>query len=465
MQDDLLYEPLHAIAPRIARGDVSPSELTRATLARIERLDPILSSYLLVTAERALAAAAEAEREIAAGRHRGPLHGVPIAIKDLCDWRGLATTCASALAADGAAERSATVVEKLEAAGAVIVGKTNLYEYAFMGYHPGWPVPRNPWRTDVDTGGSSSGSGAAVAAGLCFAALGTDTGGSIRMPSAWCGLVGLKPTYGRVSRAGVFPLAASLDHVGPMTRTVRDAALVYDAIAGPDPRDPTSLRDAPSPVAPTLDQPIDGVRVGWDEEFASAGASGDVVDAVRASLDVLAAAGARIVPVSVPPVEELLRAWPVICAGDALAAHASNYPSRAADYGPSIRSFFEFAAQQTAADYARMHDVRQRWRGELAAVFDGVDVLACPSTFGTPPPAGAIDPHGTFSPAIFPFGRFTFPLNCTGSPTLSLPCGFTGDGLPYSLQLVARHAEEALLCRVGNAYERATPWHERHPSL
>jgi amidase len=463
--NDLHFLSLHEIADRIARRELSPVELTRTILARIERLDPTLCSYLSVLPERALAAAADAEREIAAGRHRGPLHGVPIAIKDLCDWRGTVTTCASPLVVGGEAARSATVVDRLEAAGAVILGKTNLYEYAFMGYHPGRPVPRNPWRSDADTGGSSSGSGAAIAAGLCFAALGTDTGGSIRMPSAWCGIVGLKPTYGRVSRAGVFALAASLDHVGPMARTVRDAALVHDAIAGPDPRDATTLPDAPSPVSASIDTPITGVRIGWDEAYASAGASPDVVDAVHAAVQVLADAGARVVPVSLPPVDEVLQAWAVICAGDALATHAATYPSRAGEYGPSIRSFFEYGAKLGAVDYARAHEERLRFCGAFARLFADVDVLACPSTFATPPEAGAIDPRGRFDPGIFPFGRFTFPFNCTGSPTLSVPCGFTADGLPHSLQLVGRHADEALLCRVGHAYESATTWHTRRPSI
>ena len=465
MPHEPFYLPLHEVADRIERRELSPVELTRAILERIERLDGTLLSFLSVFPERALATAKQAEQEIAAGRRRGPLHGVPIAIKDLCDWTGTATTCASPVASGRQATQSATVVERLEAAGAVIVGKTNLYEFAFMGYHPGRPVPQNPWRSDADTGGSSSGSGAALAGGLCFAALGTDTGGSIRMPSAWCGLVGLKPTYGRVSRAGVFPLAASLDHVGPMARTVRDAALVQDVLAGPDPRDPTSLPGPPPSTAAGIATPITNVRIGWDESYATAGAHPDVVEAVRVAVQVLAGAGARIVPITLPPVDDVLQAWAVLCAGDALAAHAATYPSRAAEYGPSIRSFFEYAAQLGAIDYARAHEERLRFSGAFARVFADVDVLACPSTFATPPEAGAIDPRGRFDPGIFPFGRFTFPYNCTGSPTLSVPCGFTPDGLPHSLQLVGRHEDEALLCRVGHAYEQATTWHTRHPSI
>jgi amidase len=463
MSGDLLAQPLHAVAALLARRAVSPIELTEATLERIARLDPILHCYLAVAPERALQAARRAEAEIAAGRYRGPLHGVPIALKDLFDWQGAVTSCASPMRAARRATCSATVVERLEAAGAVLVGKTNLYEYAFMGYHPGAPQPRNPWNLDCDTGGSSSGSGAAVAAGLCFAALGTDTGGSIRMPSAWCGVVGLKPTYGRVSRAGVFPLAATLDHVGPLARTVRDAALLLDAIAGPDSRDPSARTGAAPAAVSDCDAGIAGLRIGWDQSFAAGGADAPVVAAVRAALQVLEAAGARVVPVTVAPLAPVLEAWAVICAREALATHAAAYPARADEYGPSIRSFLDWATQFSAVDEARMRAVRSEWSEAFARVFDHIDMLACPSSFSTAPPAGALDPHGAFSPAIFPFGRYTFPFNCSGSPTLSVPCGFTPDGLPHSLQLVGRHMDETLLCRVGHAYQEATDWHRHRP--
>ncbi|MFN8643291.1 MAG: amidase [Candidatus Binatia bacterium] len=334
-----------------------------------------------------------------------------------------------------------------------------------MGYHPTRPIPVNPWRADCSTGGSSSGSGAAVAAGLCAAALGTDTGGSIHIPAAWCGTVGLKPTYGRVSRAGVFPLGASLDHVGPLARSVAGAAHVLDALAGADPRDPTTLRKPPPACAAALAGGVRGLRIGWDEAYATTMVLPAVTEAVHAAVETLARAGATIVPVSVPPVEDVLAAWPVLCAGDALAAHAATYPARAADYGPSFRSFLAYGSRLTAADYAARHLQRLEWAGAFRAVFESCDALACPSSFMPAPAIDALDPYGEFSDAIAPFLRFTAPFDFSGSPTLSLPCGFTPDGLPHSLQLVGRHGDEALLCRVGHAYQLATDWHRRRPAL
>jgi len=463
--EELCTTSLTEVAALLARGALSPVELTRAVLARIERLDGALHSYLTVTAEHALAAARAAEAELQRGARRGPLHGVPVGVKDLCATRGIRTTCASAVCPDAPPDRDATVVRRLAAAGAVMVGKTNLTEYALMGYHPTLPRPRNPWNPTRDTGGSSGGSGAAVAAGLCFAAIGTDTGGSIRMPSGWCGVVGLKPTYGRVSRAGVFPLGASLDHVGPMTRRVADAAAALDAMAGFDPDDPTTLRGPAPECAAAIGGDVRGVRIGWDAGFVAGGTQSDYADTVERAVRQLEAEGARVVEVSLPPVEALLPAWPVLCAAEALVAHAPTYPARAADYGPTFRSFLEYATTLSAAQYAAAHEARMRWAGQLRGVFEQIDVLACPSTFITAPPLELIDPLSPFNPAIAPFMRFVAPFNFSGSPTLSLPCGFDGEGLPYSLQLVGRHAEEALLCRVGHVYEQATEWHRRRPPV
>jgi amidase len=447
------------------RRELSAVELTKAMLARIERLDSHLHSYLTVTPERALAAAAEADRELAHGRRRGPLHGIPIGIKDLCATRGVRTTCASGVFADVTPDYDATVVRRLDAAGAVMLGKLNLTEFALMGYHPTLPRPRNPWNARHDTGGSSSGSGAALAAGLCFAAIGTDTGGSIRLPSAWCGVVGIKPTYGRVSRFGVFPLAASLDHVGSMARRVADAAAMLDAIAGPDPQDPTSLPDAPPRCLDAIGAPISGIRIGCDIRFMAEGAHPEVVSAVQRALGVLADLGAHIVEVTIPPFEELVSGWPIICAADSAAAHAPTFPSRRAEYGPTFRSFLDYAATLRAQDYAAAHEKRLVWSGQLRAMFEHVDLFACPSMFMTAMPADLLDPYGPFLPDIAPSMRFVAPFDFSGSPTLSIPCGFTDEGLPHSLQLVARHGAEPLLCRVGHAYESATDWHLRQPPL
>jgi amidase len=463
--DDLCWLTLTDAADLIASRQLSPVELTRAVLDRITHLQPTLHAYLAVLADAALAAAHTAEADIAAGRHRGPLHGVPVAVKDLCDLRGTATTCASRVRGDDPATADATCVTRLRDAGAVIVGKTNLTEFALMGYHPQLPIPLNPWGLDRSTGGSSSGSGVAVAAGLCMAALGTDTGGSIRIPASWCGTVGLKPTYGRVSRAGVFPLGASLDHIGPLTRTVADAAAVLDVLAGPDPRDPTARRQAPPECAAALAGGVRGLRLGWDEAYAATMVLPAVTEAVYAAVQRLRELGAEIVRVRVPAVDDVVSAWPVLCGGDALAAHRAYFPSRAAQYGPSFRTFLEYAQSLTAAEYAARHEQRLNWAGAFTEVFEHCDALACPSTFMPPPPADALDPYGEFSDAIAPFMRFTAPFNFSGSPTLSVPCGFTADGLPQSLQLVGAHGAEALLCRIGHAYQLATDWHRRRPPL
>ena len=462
---ELCTRSLSEVAALIERREVSPVELTTAMLTRIERLDPTLHAYLTVTPERALAAARAAESELARGKRRSPLHGIPIAVKDLCAARGARTTCASRVLGDLASDVDATVVRRLESAGAVLLGKQNLTEFALMGYHPALPRPRNPWNLQCDTGGSSSGAGAATAAGLCFAAIGTDTGGSIRYPSAWCGVVGLKPTYGRVSRAGVFPLAASLDHVGPLARRVADAALVLDAIAGFDPDDPTTLREPPPSAVPAADAGVRGLRVGWDERFVRDGTHPEAADAIERAVRTLAAAGADVRPVDVPPVEAVLPAWPVLCSAEAAVAHAPTFPLRAADYGPTFRTFLEYASTLRAQDYAAQHCARMEWSGRLRGVFEQVDAIACASTFMTAPPLELIDPYAPFDTDFVPFLRFTAPFNFSGNPTLSIPCGFSDKDLPYSLQLVGRHGDEALLCRLGHTYEQATDWHRRRPPV
>ena len=466
MDNEICYRTLTEAAASLRRGDISSSELTRAVLARIDRLDPQLHSYITVTAERALDRARQAERELAAGTDRGPLHGIPIAVKDLIDIRGVRTTCASRVRDDFVADRDATVVEHLEAAGAVILGKLNLTEFAMSGYARTLPIPLNPWNAEKSPGGSSSGSGVATSAGLCFASLGTDTGGSIRGPSAWCGVVGLKPTYGRVSRHGVFPLGMTLDHVGPMTRSVADAAAMLEVMAGRDPRDPTSL-DAPAPrCSAALSGGVRGVRIGVDERFIQGFAHPDVVTALFAALEVLQKLGATVVAASLPDVtDELLKEWFVLCSAEAVVGHAATYPSRADAYGPSFRSFLEYGASLRASDYARAHVARVEFGRRLQAAFDSADVLACPGMFMQAPPADAVDPYGPITPELAPFVRFTAPFNFSGNPTLSVPAGFSDDGLPHGIQLVGPLLGEAVLCRVGYAYEQATEWHQRRPPV
>ncbi|MEA2625438.1 MAG: amidase [Candidatus Binatota bacterium] len=461
---ELCFTSLTEVARRIEKRELSPVEVTRALLERIDALEPTLHSYLTVLHDRALGQAREAEREIQSGRYRGPLHGVPIAVKDLCWTKGIATTCASKVLRDWRPDEDAAVVEKLEQAGAVIAGKLNLTEFAVTWYHPELPVPRNPWNLERWPGASSSGSGVATAAGLCFGSLGTDTGGSIRFPSASCGIVGLKPTYGRVSRYGVFPLGESLDHVGPMTRTVADAAAMLEVIAGFDPRDATSCRDSVPRYRDALGRGVRGIRVGFDEGYVSEGTAPEVAASVRDAVRLLEKQGAEIVDIHLPDVRETLTAWISICAPETAAAHERTFPSRADDYGPGFRSFLELGTRIAATDYAKAHRVREHFTGALAAVWDEVQVIACPSMPMLPPPADSFAATVSDWGDVAPVLKYTAPFNLSRNPTLSVPCGFA-EGLPISLQLVAPHFDETILCRVGDAYQSATEWHERHPSV
>lgn len=457
---------LSETAKQIQSGELSPVLLTQSMLRRIGEVDARLHSYVTVMEEQALAQAQAAEQEIAQGRSRGPLHGMPIAVKDLCFTKGVRTSVGAQMMAEWVPESDGTVVQKLVNAGAVLLGKLHMTEFALRWHHPYRPIPTNPWGADRWPGVSSSGSGVAVAAGLCFGALGTDTGGSIRFPAASCGTVGLKPTYGRVSRAGVFPLAASLDHVGPLTRSVADAAIMLQAIAGYDSQDPTSSRLPVPDYLGMLEQGVDGVRLGVDANFIERGVHPDVSAAVGAAVALLEELGAQIVEVNVPEpdAEETAHAWRTLTAADALVAHKGLYPERREEYGP-FRELLYNGAQQSAQEYAQAHALREEFACRLSVLFEQIDILICPTM---PTTAPRMDAQGN---AILEAGyvrtRYTYPFNFSRNPTLSLPCGFDGQGLPVSLQLVGRHFEEALLCQVGHAYEEAANWRvaEKLPKL
>lgn len=459
------FRTITEISEGIASKQLSPVDVTSAMLQRIEQLDSELKSYATVMADTAIAAAQAAEREINAGTYRGPLHGVPIAVKDLCFTKGVRTMGAAKVLADHIPTFDGTVIAKLKAAGAILLGKLNLTEGAMGGYNPEFNIPKNPWNPDRWTGSSSSGSGVATAAGLCFGSLGSDTGGSIRFPAAACGIVGIKPTWGRVSRYGVLALAESMDHVGPMTRRVADAAIMLQVIAGYDPNDPTSL---PNPVPNMLEgigQDLQGIRVGFDENYATHDIDVELADAVRAGVEVLADHGAEIVEVELPDVDEYVAAWPTLCATEAVAAHAATYPSQRDAYGPWFRGWLDMGAKVTGAEYAKANNLRAACTGHLRKVFTEIDVLVCPSMSAPP---HAITPeilYGAYEPRHPKFQRFTVPFNYNGAPTLSVPCGMNSDGLPLSIQFVGKHLTEPLLCRVGHAYEYATPWRDHHPDV
>jgi amidase len=460
----LCFLTLSELSAALRKREVTSTEATRAVLDRIHKLNPTLRAYLTVLDDSALRQAETADKEIAAGKYRGALHGVPIAVKDLCWTKGVPTTCASRVLRDFRPDSNATVVDRFEAAGAVLLGKLHLTEFAMAWYHPEIPTPLNPWNPALWPGASSSGSGAAIAAGLCYAAIGTDTGGSIRFPSAANGIVGLKPTWGRVSRHGVFPLGESLDHIGPMTRSVADAALVLGAIAGRDPKDDTSL-DAPlDDYAAAAGAGAFSVRIGLDEKYV-AEASDDVATAVMQAARDFEKIGARLVKVKIPETEQCLSAWTTVCAAEAAAGHAATYPSKAADYGRGFRSFLEIGASTRAQDYADANMVRERFARRFNALFDQIDMIACPSMPMATLPGDGIPPDAEGFKGPNPLMRFTAPFNFSRNPTLSMPGGDGHGGPPPSLQLVGRWLGEATLLRVGAAYERATEWHKQRPRL
>ena len=461
----LHFRTITEISEDIAAKQLSPVEVTAAMLQRIEELDGQLKSYATVIAEQAMAAAQKAEQEINAGTYRGPLHGVPIAVKDLCFTKGVRTMGAAKVLTDHVPAFDGTVITKLEAAGAVLLGKLNLTEGAMGGYNPEFDIPKNPWHPDRWTGSSSSGSGVATAAGLCFGSLGSDTGGSIRFPAAACGIVGIKPTWGRVSRYGVLALAESMDHVGPMTRSVADAAIMLEAIAGYDPNDPTSLPDPVPNMLEGIGQDLQKVRIGFDENYTTNGIDAELADAVRAGVEILADQGAKIVEVELPDVDAYVSAWPTLCSAEAVAAHAATYPSQRDAYGPWFQGWLDMGAKVTGAEYAKANNLRAACTGHLRRVFAEIDVLVCPSMSAPP---HAITPeilYGAYEPREPKFQRFTVPFDYNGAPTLSVPCGMNSEGLPLSIQFVGRHLTEPLLCRVGHAYEIATPWHNLHPDI
>jgi amidase len=463
---ELCTKTLTEVAELINKKEVSPVELTQAMLDRISAVDGKLYSYITVASDLALQQARAAEQEIVKGMYRGPLHGMPIAVKDLCYTKGIRTTCASKILANWVPDYNAAVVEKLNAAGAVLLGKLGMTEFALAGYHPSVHPPVNPWNPERWPGASSSGSGVATAASLCFGSLGSDTGGSIRFPSAACGIVGVKPTYGKVSRYGVFPLGESLDHIGPMTRSVADAAVMLRAIAGFDPKDPTTRRVTVRDYLDTVYNGVKGIRIGVDEAYCTTGADPQVSKAVLATTAVFKDLGASIQEVKVSGIEEAADAWYTICAAETAAAHEQFYPSRADDYGPTFRAFLAEGAKIRGIDYAKAHVTRQAVRRMLDDLLQKVDLLLCPSAPVIPMLLKDFPPNAVLTRADTPgLLRHTGPFDLTGSPTISVPCGFSTEGLPLSLQLIGRHDEEGLVMQAGHAYEQATGWHKRRPAV
>jgi amidase len=459
------YLEIGDIARQLATRKVSSVELTEHLLRRIERLDPALKSYALVTPELALAQATEADRMLDKRQILSQLHGVPIAVKDLCFTQGIATAAGMPLHRDFVPAFDATVVRRLREAGAVLLGKLQLTEGAFADHHPAVAPPVNPWHADHWSGASSSGSGVATAAGLCFGSLGSDTGGSIRLPSAADGVTGLKPTWGRVSRHGCFELAASLDHIGPMCRSADDAAIMLGAIAGIDADDPTTLRaDVPDYQAADARE-LRGLRVGYDEGYALANVEPDVRRAVEDALRVMRSLGASIVPMKFPDVDGAVADWPLNCAVETAVAHEATFPSRRAEYGPGLAAFIEAGRALSGTDYQRILLRRREFTGRVQRSLDAVDVMLIPAIPFTVPTVQRMATLGQVPAELAALIRFTAPLSMSANPTLTVPAGFTAKGLPVAVQFVGQHLGEPAICRAGRAFQGATDWHRRHPRL
>ena len=464
MSSDLHYLSLDEVARRLKARKVSSVEATTALLDRIEALDPKLKAYATVTRDRALADAKARDAETAAGRSRGPLHGVPIAVKDLCNTEGVPTAGGMAIHRNNVPVKDATVVARLKQAGAVILGKLQMTEGAFGAHHPSIPAPLNPWNARYWTGSSSSGSGAATAAGLCFGSLGSDTGGSIRFPSTMNGLSGLKPTWGRVSRAGVFALADSLDHIGPMTRSALDAAIMLGVIAGADDDDPTAV---PLPVpdyAGSIGAGVKGRRIGLPTNMS------DLDEESQRTLDgavqALRGAGATIVDVALPgDFNNGSRDWVALCAIETALAHEATYPSRATEYGPVLAGLIEMGRRLSGLEIARLQVRRAALTGGLNRLLARLDLLLVPVMGRAVWSLDTLAAGGRDPESVAARLRYTAPFDLSGHPTLTLPGGMSCDGVPTGFQIVGRAFDEGPILAAGHAFQQSTDWHLKRPPL
>jgi amidase len=464
---NLHYLGLLEVADLIRRRTVTSEEVTRQLLARIERNEGRLNSIALLLAESALEEARRADAEIAAGFHRSRLHGVPIGVKDLLWSEGLPTAAGTKVLADFRPPADATVVKRLKQAGAVIIAKLQMTEGATVHHHPDVARPENPWAADRWTGVSSSGSGVATAAGFCFGSIGSDTGGSIRMPSSANNLTGIKPTWGRVSRHGLVHLSESLDHLGPMARSTEDAAAILQVIAGADSLDPTALTDPTPDYLACRERGVGDLVLGIDWDFAVGGMPDEIVQCLHDALAVFQELGVRVRTITLPWTEaEFAETLPIFDA-EVLAAHAGHFPGKAEDYGPWLRTMLHDAsANVDRATLARAYMARDRYKGRMRALFRDVDLILTPALGQLLPTWREIESRsyaeGPFNPDLV---RFTLPFNVAGTPALSFPGGFAAPGLPIGLQLVAPWLGEGTLISAGAAFQQATAFHTRHPVL
>jgi aspartyl-tRNA(Asn)/glutamyl-tRNA(Gln) amidotransferase subunit A len=457
------------VAPLIHKGKLSPMELTEAFLRRISHLQPKLNAFITITAELARKQARQAEREIMKGKYRGPLHGIPITLKDLFYTAGIRTTAGSKILRSFIPKENAAVVDSLYAAGAVLLGKTNLHEFAYgvTTNNPHYGPVHNPWDVERISGGSSGGSAAAVSAALGLASLGTDTGGSIRIPAAACGVVGLKPTRGLVPLQGVIPLAFSLDHVGPICRCVEDVALMMEVIAAPGGPKAGNWPQVGRLFTRSLRGGVKKIRIGIPKQYFFDRLHKEVREFVLTACATLGQMGAELREVEVKGMEEAVPLVAVITVGEALSYHWNWLQTRPEDYGADVRERMKVSENQRTVDYLQAQEKRRRFTENFVRVFDSVDVLIAPTLPVPPPLIGQKEiPWGrTKEDVRAALLRMTRPGNLTGLPAISLPCGLTADGLPVGLQIFGRHYDEPTLLQVAYAYEQATPWHTMFPPI
>ena len=455
------FATISQAAAAIRAGATSAVELTRLCLARVELLDGLLNAFITVTADAALDEARQADRELAAGRDRGPLHGIPVAIKDLVDTRGVFTTYGSRYYSDHVPEDDAAVITRLRDAGAVFLGKTGLHELAFgtTSVNPFFGAIGNPWRPDYHPGGSSGGSAVAVAAGMAFAAIGTDTGCSIRLPAQCCGSVGHKPTYGLVSAAGVLPLVPSMDHVGPMTRSVRDAALMLEAIAAGDENDPGDVSQALDNLIERMEAPIAGRVVGVPTDYFFKGGDEDVKSIVKEAIGVFEELGARVESVDLPDCHQAYSEANATFS-EVVDVHREALADDIDAFSEPFRARYSSMTRYSPAAYEKAQRFRREFTRGMEEILERVDVLVMPTaTVAAAPIAEQPPEHDKErrkNACIFDF---------TGQPSISVPCGFTEQNLPVGLMICGGRFRDARVLRYAHAFEQATPWHARHPSL
>ena len=467
--DDPAYASVAELARLIEGRELSPVELVQGALDRIERLEPKLNAFLDVFADQALEDARTAEREIAAGDYRGPLHGIPVGLKDIIDVAGRPTTGGAAFLRDNVADRDATVTTRLRQAGAVIMGKLNLVEFAMgaTGLNPHYGNTHNPWDPERVTAGSSTGSAASVAAGMLAGALGSDTGGSIRMPAALCGIAGLKPTYGFVPRSGVLPVSWSCDHVGPMARRAGDCAHMMNALAGQDPRDPASSGEPVPDFTSGLGLGLDGIRIGVPGHFFFDDLEPEIGPAVREALALMERNGAGLIDLPMPWVSKGRAINTALVMPEAVSVHEQWIAEHADRYSAEVRARIQASFSIPAVEYVRAQRARRWFCERMTEAMRDVDVLVTPTVpvrtptieACTPPPGANEGREGSRLPV------FTGVFNTTGQPSLSVPCGFTEDGVPIGMMVTGKAFDDATVLRVGDAYERLAGWHERHPAL